>query len=272
MQSDPAQEISMYKQFLTNRSLPSLLSDDGRAPIGDSRSDSKLTRILSPQLLTTPPTESLVATLICNDNSPSMYDSGAIRELESVLPKFISDLKRDPGIRASVLMAFAHFGDEFPLALAGPLGPVDELKPPKLTPSSGTPLCARIIASIKFLRAGRKLIRTQFNLVQKNSMLIEFTDGSAGDRELAEEARIAIQTTAMQNNIEVHLFGVGREADMEFLQYLAQHGRPAERLDGEKNFAELFAWLYQSLRVVSQAIPGREIEIRSVNGSWIKTQ
>lgn len=228
---------------------------------------------LSQSLYEQQPTETLHSALVVCDNSQSMYDSGAIVELEKLFPKFLSDLSSDASIRSSVLMTFGHFGEVHPLELAGPLRPVAELAPPQLKPSPlATPLCGCLVKSVAFMLAARKLIRNQLHIAQKKSWVIQFTDGAATDEERHAEARHAIQTVAMENGIEVYLFGVGQDADMKFLHTLEQPGRPAEKLTSEKNFADLFRWLHNSLRIVSQTAPGRGTDLPSVNGALFKTQ
>lgn len=228
---------------------------------------------LSPKLLSQRPTETQLFTLVSIDNTGSMYNTGAIVTLEELLPKFIQDLNRDPSIRSTVLMAFACFGQEKAFEPLGEVRRVKDLTPPILHPSPLlTPLCERLVADVAYVAAARKMLRSQLNVSQRKSYIIEFTDGEAGDKHHQEAARHAIQQVAVESGIEVYLFGVGPSADMRFLHSLEQPGRAAESLNSEKNFADLFRWLTQSLRIVSQARPGRSTEILSVNGNPIRTQ
>lgn len=229
--------------------------------------------VLSPMLLSQRPTETQHLTVVSIDNSMSMYDTGAVVALEQQLPKFIHDLNRDPSIRSSVLMTFACFGDQQAFAPLGPVRRVSDLTPPQLHPSPlGTPLCERLVADIAYIIAARKMLRNQLNVSQRKSCLIEFTDGEATDKQHEEAARQAVQRVAAESGIDVFLFGVGAGADMRFLHSIEQPERPAELLTSEKNFADLFRWLSNSLRIVSQTNPGKSTEILSVNGKRIRTQ
>jgi uncharacterized protein YegL len=60
---------------------------------------------------------------------------------------------------------------------------------------------------------------------------------------------------------------MGEAADMQFLNSIAQPGRPAERLTSDRDFARLFRWLSDSLKVVSRSQHGAVIEIESFSGS-----
>jgi uncharacterized protein YegL len=118
----------------------------------------------------------------------------------------------------------------------------------------------------------RKNLSRQLNVSQRKSWLIDFSDGAAVDKQHVAAARHAVQNVAAESGIEVFLYGVGAGADMTFLHSIEQADRPAELLRSEKNFAELFQWLSNSLRIVSQTTPGRSTVLSSVNGKSIITQ
>lgn len=250
------------------------------APVGGQHSRGDLTvpafegpPIISPKLQLQPPTETQHITVVSADNSGSMYGSGAIVRLQQVLPQFIQDLNRDASIRASVLMTFACFGPTRAFEPLGAIRRVSDITPPELVASGlGTPLCKRLVEGIAFIMAARNMLRTQLNVSQRKSWLIEFTDGEATDIEHAAAARHAVRNVAAENGIDVFLYGVGEGADMAFLHSIEQQERPAELLKSETNFADLFRWLHQSLRSVSQKPPGKSTDISSPNGNLFKTQ
>ena len=76
----------------------------------------------------------------------------------------------------------------------------------------------------------------------------------------------AVREIAAECGIYVWLFGVGPAADMQFLNSIAQPGRPAEHLTSDRDFARLFTWVANSLKSVSRSLKGAVIEIESVSG------
>ena len=230
------------------------------------------TAILSARVHEEQPTDIQHLALVNGDNSQSMDVSGGLQVLNDVYPKFISDMRRDSTIRSSVLMAFGSFGSTEPLKIAAPFTCVDDLSPPQLAITNHSSICSRLIDSCNLLIAGNKLVRRALNVHQRKSWLIEMSDGHATDLEREAEARKAMHETAPQNGIETFFFGVGPNANMDFLNSIAQPGRPAELLDDKKDFAALFAWLKKSLRAVSASGQGQVLEIPSVKGNLIRTQ
>jgi uncharacterized protein YegL len=228
--------------------------------------------IVSERLQITPPSEIQHSLMVCLDNSASMEMSGGLANLKELLTKFLQDLRRDPMIRASVLMQFGLFGDNQPLQMAGPFCSVNEIQVPQLPISYGTPLCGQSIAAVNLLIAGRKLISRQFNVDQRHGWLIAMTDGQPTDLHLADQARLAIQQLAREHQIEVYLFGVGQDANMDFLNSLAQPRRPAQKLESVQDFSRLFNWLKTSMRAVSASVPGQHLEIPALDGTLIPTQ
>lgn len=228
--------------------------------------------LLSRRLCENPPTEIQFPVLVNLDNSPSMSGSGGIDIVQQVLPKFLEDSRRVPSIRSSLFMQFGLFGESNPLHLAGPFSSVMELEPPNLDLSAGTPLCARIVSSIELLIAARKIVSRQFNLDMRHAWLLEMTDGYATDSDLHEKARYAVQSRAMDYNIEVHLFGVGPTADMGFLESLAQPHRPPQKLESVEDFSQLFEWLWRSCEIISASALHQVLEIPAFDGTLIPTQ
>ena len=227
---------------------------------------------LSPSVLRRPRTDAQHIVLTGLDNSGSVFGSGAITELKLALPKYIADLQQDPAIRSSVLATFSVFADPDSWCVTSPFCPVMELVPPSLTSTGSSPVCTRLIESIKLLRARRQLVQSVLHVDQRHSWLIEMTDGFPSDSHRADEARRAIQEIAVAEGIEVYLFGLGEGADMRFLQSIAQEGRPAELLNSDRDFATLFAWLKKSLRIVSRSIMGTVTEFESLSGRIIRTE
>lgn len=232
----------------------------------------EVSNVISPRLIQSGLTEVQHACLVNLDNSASMYGSGAIHEVARVIPKYIDDVRRDAAIRSSVLMTFGQFGENAALKISAPFSSVQELVSPKLTPHGCTPLCQRLVDSVELLIEARKFVRRIFHVDQRHAWLIEMTDGSPTDGNVYEAARKAVQEVALENGIEVYLFGVGSGADMGFLRSIEQPGRPAEPLSGDKDFARLFDWLKRSQMSVSRSLPGEVMEIPSISGALIKTQ
>jgi uncharacterized protein YegL len=227
--------------------------------------------ILPRKLINNPPTEAQHSVLVQLDNSASM-NGEAIDQLKAEIPRSLTDLRAVAAIRSSALMQFAIFGDDTPFKICGPFMPVADLRAPPLPTTGSTPLCECIEVGINLLVQARKYVRQQFHVDQKHSWYIVFTDGAPGDFNRASAARDAIRKTALENKIDVFLYGCGESANMEFLHSIEQPGRPAERLTSSTNFKDLFAWLGRSLREVSQRAPGESFDISSPNGNIFRTQ
>lgn len=207
------------------------------------------------------------------DQSGSVFESGAIHEFRRALPKFVADLQKDAAIRAGLLATFSVFSNDSSCwQITAPFSPVMELTVPSLQPSNSTPLCTRIIKEVQLLKARRNLVQEMFHVDQRHAWIVEMTDGVPTDSGRAAEARKAIQEEALEAGIEVYLFGVGEGADMRFLQSVAQADRPAEMLDSDRDFAKLFNWIYESLRITSRSMTGTVTEIESLSGRIIRTE
>lgn len=228
--------------------------------------------LLSRKLLECNPTEAQLHALMNFDNSGSVYSAGGFEILKRIQPKFIADVQRDPGIRSTLQMQFGYFGTEKPLILDGPFCSVMELKVPELPVVNSTNLLARIRASLKVLAVGRKLASRHFNVDLRNSWLVETTDGYPTDKHLFDEVRELVRTFAVENKIEVHLLGIGKSSDMDFLNELAQPGRPAQQLESVEDFARLFNWVRHSVKIINASVPHTQLEIPSLSGSLIPTQ
>jgi hypothetical protein len=155
-------------------------------------------QVISDSILRRPPSDTQYSALVNIDNSVSTYQSGAIRDILDSIPGFIEQMCSDYAIRASVLMAWGTFSEESPLKLSGPFTSVDELSAPDFGPFGGTPLNARIIASVKLLSAGRRIVENVLHVDQGRATLIEMTDGGLHDSNLDAEARKAIQVTGRE--------------------------------------------------------------------------
>lgn len=205
------------------------------------------------------------------DNSESTNTSGAIKEVDAILPDFLGELKSNWAIRSSVIGAFAVFDDECRWRYTGPFAPVSEMVAPAYGFTRATWLCQHLIESVDQLSARRRLLSNALHAEQRNAWLLAFTDGHPSDGEKLNEAVVAVRETAVANGIEVHLFGMGDGADMKFLRSIEQPGRPAEKLS-ELDYRRVFKWLVESLKVTSQSLKGERLEIPSVTGRLIPTE
>lgn len=98
--------------------------------------------------------------------------------------------------------------------------------------------------------------------------LVLMTDGEPNGKEEALNQAINRTTELVDaKKLTVFPIGIGPEADMSTLARFSPT-RPALKLDGMK-FKEFFAWLSQSVSVVSQSMPGDKIKL-DVDGlkSW----
>jgi uncharacterized protein YegL len=217
------------------------------------------------------PTEVQQLVAIGLDNSPSVYRSGAIHELERRLPEFPKLLRTDAAVRSSLLVAFSLFGVERPWQFAAPFSPVMSLEAPVLSPSSGTSMCTRLIEKVDVLAGQRRVISRVLNVDQRNAWIIDITDGEPTDSHLQKEAQHALRVKALDEGIEVHLFHMGEGPGIEFLRTLEQPRRPSLPL-ALLDFHKIFRWISESMKYKSRSMPGQVLEIPNITGQLIPTE
>lgn len=189
------------------------------------------------------------------DNSGSMVGE-PIAEVNRAQKAFGSDIAKDRLLAESLLISVVTYSTDSnePFEVVVKAVEPSRFKPPTLRAETWTPQCKRLIEFLSRLAYERQTASK--NRAIQASWVFEFSDGLANDRELEADAKKAV-ATALDFGIQVYLFGVGPQADLDFLRYLSQPGRPAERLP-EGGWADFFSWLHRSVSRASMSQSGDE--------------
>jgi uncharacterized protein YegL len=179
-----------------------------------------------------------------------------IEELNRGLQVYRTEVLADSLAAQRVEVAVITFGTE--VTLECPFTTIDQFKPPILTASGKTALGAALNRAQDLLDQRKRQYRGH-GLTYFRPWLFLITDGAPTDdwRPAAERLLQA------QADHTLSFFAVGVEgAAMTVLQALSR--RPPLKLKGLR-FRDLFAWMSQSQRSLSQSSPGQEEQVRLVD-------
>ncbi len=185
------------------------------------------------------------------DVSASMLGDPIVR-LRSGLETFRAELCSDPLASKRVEVSIITFGGgvETPVRFTTP----DRLECPTLSACGETPMGAAIITAIEMLRARKDEYRRS-GIAFYRPWVFLLTDGAPTDKWSA--AATAIREGEGSNSFSFFAVGVP-PANLKVLSELS--ARPPLRLDALR-FADLFAWLSNSLRSVSCSRPGQRVPL-----------
>ncbi len=177
------------------------------------------------------------------DTSASMAGV-RIAELQRGLAQFRDELQADPLARKRVEVAIVTFGGS--VRLASDFTVIESFEPPRLVADGLTPMGAAVQTGLELLR-GRKQIYRDNGLAYYRPWMFLLTDGEPNDE--WREAATAVQQAETGRQVAFFAVGVG-EANMDVLAQIAT--RKPLQLRGMM-FREMFQWLSNSLRSVSQS-------------------
>lgn len=193
--------------------------------------------------------------LLLLDSSGSMYGE-KIRQLNEGLNTFKEDLNADHLAAKRCEIAVISFG---PVQEISDFVSVDAFFPPPLEAYGDTPLGAAITQGLDMLHRRKETIR-QNGVGLYRPWVFLITDGTPTDEWQAAAALIR----EGEQKKSFAFFSVGVEgANFEVLQQLGP--REPLRLSGLR-FKELFLWLSNSLKSVSQSSPGDKVALKSPKG------
>ncbi len=238
---------------------------DKRPEVSATRVGGQLTTIVSPRYAERARSGVQHPVIVNCDTSGSMHGE-PIAALTLGLRRMLEDLLNHPACRSSLALAISKFGTSSPFEFVVPFSKLPDIGVPVLSANGGTPYFARLIRSVEVTIAFMEYVRNELDLDLHRGWILDMTDGAAGDPELLETAKHMVQVVAPKHHIEVYLFGVPG-ANLKHLQAIEQPKRPAQLLDPNDNFARLFSWLYESLKMCSTSLVNDVIEVRSPNGS-----
>ncbi|MCK5684069.1 VWA domain-containing protein [bacterium] len=193
--------------------------------------------------------------LLLLDTSLSMSGQ-PIKELNNGLIAFKDELATDSLAMKRVEVAIVTFG---PVDIKSHFCTASNFDPPLLTTTGNTPLGGAIMQGIDLLQQRKAEYRSN-GIAFYRPWIFLITDGAPTDD--WKSAAAAVQEG--ENAKSFAFFTVGVEgADMDTLKQISV--REPIKLQGLK-FRELFAWLSNSMKSVSQSVPGDTFTLESPKG------
>lgn len=201
-------------------------------------------------------TERRCPVIILQDTSASMR--GWIHQVNAGLEDLKEDLSQDALASQRVEIAVVSFG---PVQLVQDFVTVDQWLPPALTASGSTPMGEALLFAVEQLRLRKRAYR-EAGIPYYRPWIWLVTDGAPTD-----DWRGALDTVhAERRRGGLELFTIGTDqADFGVLKEISDP-RPPVRLRQAK-YREMFVWLSQSLKPVSKADPGSQVDLGDP-GSW----
>ncbi len=184
------------------------------------------------------------------DTSSSM-GGRKMEQLNAGLRAFAEDLKTDAMASKRVEVAMIGFG---PVQVLSNFETADTFNPPQLEAYGDTPMGAAIAEAARMIADRKAVLRANGNNPYRPWAFL-ITDGAPTDDTTA--ARAMIREAEANKSIMFYAVGV-EDADMNALTHLTV--RQPLRLKG-MSFREMFLWLSNSLKAVSQSQPGDKVAL-----------
>jgi len=193
--------------------------------------------------------------LLLLDTSLSMSGQ-PIKELNNGLVAFKDELATDSLAMKRVEVAIVTFG---PVDIRNPFCSASSFDPPVLSTTGNTPMGGAIMQGIDLLQQRKAEYRSN-GIAFYRPWIFLITDGAPTDE--WQSAAAAVQEGEKAKSFAFFTVGV-EGADMNTLKQIS--AREPIKLQGLK-FRELFAWLSNSMKSVSQSTPGETFTLESPKG------
>jgi uncharacterized protein YegL len=194
--------------------------------------------------------------LLLLDTSYSMQGN-PIEELNKGLIAYKTELSEDSLAMKRVETAIVTFGGSVQVDTA--FCTTQDFQPPSLEPQGNTPMGAAISEGLEMIRQRKEKYR-QNGISFYRPWVFLITDGTPTD----EWEHTASLIKVGEDSKAFAFFAVGVEgANMAILKKISV--REPLKLNGLK-FQELFVWLSNSMKAVSQSVPGDIVKIESPEG------
>jgi uncharacterized protein YegL len=212
-------------------------------------------------------------TVLLLDVSGSMAGK-PLQELQAGLTQYIDEVAADSLAKRRLEIAIVTFGGTVQVAqdFAAP----DRVVLPTLMATGDTPMGQAIVTGLDLLKERRMELSRQA-IPQYKPWVFLITDGGPTDdgREIWHESIRRLRET--RNNRAQFFVVAVKGANMDKLNQICDETRPADeasrppmQLDGVR-FRELFQWITQSQKAITQSNPGDQVSFPSVSG-WAAGQ
>lgn len=212
-------------------------------------------------------------TVLLLDVSGSM-SGRPLEELQAGLTQYIDEVAADSLAKRRLEIAIVTFGGT--VQVVQEFATPDKVLIPTLSASGDTPMGQAIVAGLDLLK-DRRIELSRQAVPQYKPWVFLITDGGPTDdgREIWHEGVRRLRESR-QNRAQ--FFAVAVEgANLEKLKDLCEETRPSDeesrpplKLQGVR-FRELFQWITQSQKAVTQSNPGDKVSFPSISG-WAAGQ
>lgn len=193
---------------------------------------------------------------LCLDISVSMSGQ-PIKQLNSGIEQFYSELREDPRTAESCEVALVTFG--FEAELVEDFETVDKKSNVNLKTNGTTNMTAGVKLALEKL-SERKHKYKNNGVDYYQPWLIIMSDGAPDNPELLAEYQQQTKTMEADQKLTVMSIGIGNHANLELLSKFSNKKPGAFTLKGLK-FQNFFAFLLQSMETVIQSNPGEKVKL-----------
>jgi uncharacterized protein YegL len=186
-----------------------------------------------------------------------------IDQLNAGLQVLESELKNDAIASKRVRLLVVQFGGQDQVELAGDWTDAMDWAAPTFLANGTTPTGQAIDVALARIEE-EKLGFKQAGVAYTRPWLFLMSDGQPTDNWQAAAGRC--RDAEQSNKVAVFPIAIGAGADPSVLGQFSSKGQASvKKLDGLK-FQELFLWLSASMKVVSQAKPGGQVQLPAADG------